>query len=99
MRLLKKTYNRYFGQLDQVLKTKEIVIYRVTNQHGTQWYEVFKYQIHKPDKFNDDFYEAYPSDTSFGLWAWSCSNKKVVEKVLKEHFPDLDPDIYLQYIG
>lgn len=33
-----------------------------------------------------DEYEPYPADDAFSSWAWSCSNKDSLKRVLKEQF-------------
>lgn len=71
----------------QAFKDDELVIYRL-DQGESHWYEVFKRVVHKQDKFHVEDYEAYPSDESFGKWAWSCSDIRSVRKVLGKHFPN-----------
>ena len=47
----------------------------------------------------NDEYEVYPSDESFGAWAWCCSTVKSVEKMLNKHFTIDYADNILQEIA
>lgn len=88
---LKREFSRKGVQFTQVFKNEALCLYQLAKTHidgvTSQWYEIFKRKVMKPDRFHDDEYEAYPSDESFGVWAWCCSDKKIVEKVLKREFP------------
>lgn len=77
----------------QIYKDKALVVYQLDHYYDeygvtTHNYEVFKYTVHTPDKYHNEEYELYPSDSSFGFWAWSCSDEKSVNKILKKHFPN-----------
>lgn len=78
----------------QLFKDDELVIYEITQSFAdgdghSKWYEVFRYRVMPADQYHDDEYELYPkADEYFGLWAWSCSNDKVVNKVLRREFPN-----------
>ena len=66
----------------QKLKTDNAYIYEV-NTGQTIHYEVFKRKVN--NKFNCI---SYPSDKSFGIWAWTClSYEKAIEKL--EHIKTL----------
>lgn len=64
-----------------------VVIYQVNES----LYEIFRYKVSKPDKFHETEYERYPSNESFGVWAWTVPNKDGIRKILIEKF-DLDDD-------
>ena len=95
---LRKTFDikKYKMSFTQMVKTDKVVIYRVTQPHAdgdgvSEWYEVFRYKTTGMNPMSqnydpDETVEAYPSDEAFGLWAWSCSNLGVVEKVLNAKF-------------
>lgn len=93
---LKKEFKKSQGTFTQVFKDERIVVYQVSNKYenGTTviWYEIFKYKVHQPNAYHDDEYEMYPSDESFGSWAWCCSTPKSVEKILKKCFEDVNPN-------
>lgn len=94
MRELKKEFQKWGGEVTfrQVLKTNKVVVY----QCNGRWYELFKYKVCKPNKFIDEEYEKYPSDESFGRWAWHCHDLSSVERVLnerKKYFDISDDDI------
>lgn len=77
-------------QFKQLVKTDEWYIYELSKD-GSVWYEVFKYKLvnlHPLDQEMEiyDKKECYPSDESFGLWAWCCSDWKCVQKVMKREF-------------
>ena len=75
----------------QIYRDEEMALYLVNNEH--EWYyEVFRIKISKPNDFVNDEYERYPGDECFGDWAWCCSNKKSLEKVLKKHFLNIGMD-------
>ena len=81
---LKKEFTKKGIVFKQIFRDDKLAIYSTSFPS----YEVFKIIVHKPDRFHDDEYELYPYDEAFGVWAWSCSNEKVVNKVLKNHFPN-----------
>ena len=84
---LKECFMKRGNKYTQVYRNDDMALYLVDNEH--EWYyEVFKIKVNKPNKYVDDEYEPYPGDESFGVWAWCCSNKKSLEKVLKKHFPN-----------
>lgn len=92
MKELRDVFAKRGIEFKQVIKCKDIVIYALNYAHTpkNKWFEVFKYKTHEKDKYHDDEYERYPSDESFGIWAWSCSNVKCVEKVINKHFPNVN---------
>lgn len=69
-----------------------IVIYKCSNlSYHDEYFEVFRYRIAKPhpyDAENWDMVELYPSDEAFGVWAWSCSDKSSVERIVNKHFEE-----------
>lgn len=84
---LKKNFIKKGVNYEQLFKSQEIVVYKCERTDGTDtYYEVFKYRTKEPDRFHDDVYECYPNDESFGNWAWCCSNKNSVLKVLDNNF-------------
>lgn len=85
---LKECFMKKGSSYTQVYRNNEMALYRVDNEHEC-YVEVFKIKIHKADKYHDDEYERYPGDECFGDWAWCCSNRKSLEKVLKKHFPNI----------
>ena len=84
MKQLKKEFTKKGVNFKQIYKDKDLVIYETEYPS----YEVFKLKTHLPDKYHDDVYEMYPYDEAFGVWAWSCSSKESVKRIIKEHFPD-----------
>jgi len=92
---LKKDFEvkKYRMRHHQLYKDAELVIYEVTQpfiegKGHSKWHEVFRYRVMPPDMYHQDEFEKYPNDEAFGVWAWSCSNDKVVNKVLKREFPN-----------
>ena len=75
----------------QVYRNDDMALYLVDNEHEC-YYEVFRIKISNPNDFVNDEYERYPGDECFGDWAWCCSNKKSLEKVLKKHFLNIGMD-------
>ena len=75
----------------QVYRNDDMALYLVNNEYEC-YYEVFRIKISKPNDFVNDEYERYPGDESFGDWAYCCSNRKSLEKVLKKHFPNIGMD-------
>lgn len=82
-----KNGNRY----TQVYRNDDMALYLVDNEHDW-YYEVFKIKVYKPNKYVNDEYEKYPGDECFGNWAWCCSNRESLERVLKKHFPNIGMD-------
>ena len=76
------------GKYSQVHRNNDMALYLVNNEHGC-YVELFKIRMHKADKYHDDEYERYPGDESFGDWAWCCSNRKSLEKIMKREFPNV----------
>lgn len=102
---LKKKFVRKGSEYNQLYKDDCLVIYSVSRKKADDdtfcsWYEVFRRIVREKDSFHDDEYERLPFDEAFGVWAWSCSNLKVVEKVLKKHFEDcVDNDKILKLLS
>ena len=85
---LKECFMKRGNKYTQIFRDEEMALYLVNNEYDC-YVEVFKIRMHKADKYHDDEYEPYPGDESFGDWAWCCSNRKSLEKVLKKHFPNI----------
>lgn len=90
---LKNEFSKKGFNFVQLFKDDELAIYQLSRQHAdgdgiSKWYEVFKVQVKQPDIYHNDEFEKYPNDEAFGVWAWSCSNEQVVNKVLKREFPN-----------
>lgn len=88
---LKKDFVKWKRHFLQMYKDENIVIYKVSTPHAddegfSSVFEVFRYKTAKPDRFHNDEWECYPSDESFGYWAWCCSNKEVLYKTIKKHW-------------
>ena len=93
---LKETFEKYGDTFTQVEKNETYIIYsRETNGKITS-YEVFDYRV-RP--FNPNSYidrvsieqgytevELYPSDESFGVWAYNPSTWDGVKRVLKREY-------------
>lgn len=89
---LKKEFKKKGIQFTQVYKDGTLAIYRLDEEydngtHGT-WYEAFYVQVRPKSTFYPEPYEKYPRDEDFGTNAWSCSDKRSLERILKENFPD-----------
>lgn len=83
MKELKKQFRKKGELFTQLFKNETVVVYgRGTEKNPIIEFEVFKYKIHKPDIFNTEDYEKYPSDTNFGQWAWSCIDYDAIKYVL-----------------
>lgn len=82
---LKENFKRKGVEYTQLLKTNKTVVYKCKMQDDT-YFEVFKLKTKQADIYHSDTYEAYPSDESFGSWAWCCSNAKSLLSVLNKHF-------------
>lgn len=89
---LKKEFRKKGTKFRQLFKDDDLVIYELSRNgedgNGYHWYEVFRRYVKAADIYHADQFEKYPYDECFGVWAWSCSNEKTVNKVLKEHFPN-----------
>ena len=72
----------------QIYRDEEMALYRVDNEYN-YYVEVFKIRMHKADKYHDDEYERYPGDECFGDWAWCCSTRKSLEKIMNREFPNV----------
>lgn len=88
---LKECFSKRGNSYTQVHRNDDMALYLVDNEH--EWhYEVFRIRVEKPNNFVNDEYEPYPGNECFGAWAWCCSNKKSLEKVLKKHFQNIGMD-------
>lgn len=77
----------------QVFKDNVFAIYEVTQPHAdddceSKWFELWKIVIKQPDIYHNDEYEMVMGDEQFGSNAWSCSNEKHLNKVIKNNFPN-----------
>ena len=88
---LKRDFTKKGVKYHQVWKDSNLIIYRCerTDANDVYW-EVFKPKTHMADRYHNDEYEVYPSDESFGAWAWCCSSKKSIAKILNKHFSQND---------
>lgn len=98
---LKKEFTRGGGfRYRQVFKNHKFAIYECeqTFDNGKTdfFYEIFKILVKKPDMFHNDEYEAYPSDESFGVWAWCCSDYGSVARVFEDNIKE-DMSEYAQF--
>ena len=89
---LKKEFTKKGIEYKQIYKDNALVLYQISRNYTeygitTHNYEIFKYFVRTPDKYHNEEYELYPGDEAFGKWAWYCSDKKSLNKVLKKHFP------------
>ena len=85
---LKECFMKMGKEYTQVYRNDNMALYLVNNEHGC-YVELFKIRMHKADKYHDDEYERYPGDESFGDWAWCCSNRKSLEKIMNREFPNV----------
>ena len=88
---LKERFMKRGKRYTQVYRDDDMALYLVNNKHEC-YYEVFRIKISKPNDFVNDEYERYPGDECFGDWAYCCSNRKSLEKMLKKHFPNIGMD-------
>lgn len=79
---LKKEFGKMGEHFTQLYKDEEIVIYKTTFPSV----EIFRYKVHKPNKFHADEFEQYPSSSVFGDWAWCATSRFHFERILKDHF-------------
>lgn len=79
---LSKKFRKYGEEFTQLYKDDDIVIYKSTLPSV----EVFKYKVSKPDKYHNDIWENYPSDSSFGNWAWCATCREQFDRILSNHF-------------
>ena len=75
-------FRKYGEDFEQLYKDSEIVIYKTTLPS----LEIFKYKVSKPDKYHDDIWEKYPSESSFGSWAWCATCREQFDRILSTHF-------------
>lgn len=77
MKELKKNFTKLGDDFTQVYRENGIAIYRRSNEHYDDLFEVFKIQVghmHPMDKNYDPsvMVEKYPCDEVFGSTAWCC---------------------------
>lgn len=90
IRLLEKEFTKKGIVYCQIERNEEkgYYIYKCERlDYKDTYFEVFKIITQKPnpfakDKEDYDLVEVYPSDNSFGQWAWCCSNMEIVDKVI-----------------
>ena len=90
---LRTQFNRKGITFTLLFKDNTVVLYEATRESNGiigKWFELFKYRIHPKTQFIDDDFEWFPSDETFGQWAWSCSNEQSVLRMVKKHFPFYD---------
>ena len=86
---LKECFMKRGNKYTQVYRNDDMALYLVDNEHGWYYVEVFKIKTHKADKYHDDEYEVYPCDEAFGLYAWCCTTRKSLEKIMNREFPNV----------
>lgn len=79
----------------KVEETKDAYVYKLTfhptpSEYNPTYsvYEVFKKKLRKKLKQEEgdfEYAEKYPSDESFGYWAWSCTTIEHCHKVMREN--------------
>ena len=85
---LKECFMKRGKSYTQVYRNDDMALYLVDNEHE-RYYEVFRIKVNKPNKYVNDEYEKYPGDESFGDWAWCCSTRKSLEKIMNREFPNV----------
>ena len=85
---LKECFMKRSNRFTQVYRNDDMALYLVDNEYD-YYVEVFKIRTHKADRYHDDEYEVYPGDESFGVWAWCCSNRKSLKKIMNREFPNV----------
>lgn len=88
---LEKEIRRKGVNLTQIYRDNKLAIYIARQKHiddddVSEWFEVFKITIEKPNAFYDDDWERYPSDSAFGNWAFSCADAGAVAKAIYKNF-------------
>ena len=86
---LKKTFRKKNREFQQLYRDDKMAIYQITMHlpDGViQFAEIFRLRVHQPDRFYSEAYEQYPSNDSFGNWAWCCSTLPSLKKILKQKF-------------
>lgn len=88
---LEKEIRRKGVDLSQIYRDDKLAIYVARQKHVdddgfSEWFEVFKITVEKPNAFYDDDWERYPSDKLFGLSAFSCADASCVAKVIYNNF-------------
>ena len=85
---LKECFMKRGKSYTQVYRNDDMALYLVDNEHE-RYYEVFRIKVNKPNKYVNDEYEKYPGDECFGDWAWCCSTRKSLEKIMNREFPNV----------
>ena len=88
---LEKEIRRKGVDLSQIYRDDKLAIYVARQKHidddsFSEWFEVFKITVLDGDRFRDEEFELYPSDSAFGNWAWSCADCSTVAKVIHNNF-------------
>jgi len=88
---LEKEIRRKGVNLSQIYRDDKLAIYAAKQKHldddgFSEWFEVFKITVLDGDRFRDEEFELYPSDSAFGNWAFSCADAGCVAKVLFKNF-------------
>ncbi|MBO7734395.1 MAG: hypothetical protein J6S67_17655 [Methanobrevibacter sp.] len=88
---LEKEIRRKGVDLSQIYRDDKLAIYVARQKHVdddgfSEWFEVFKITVLDGDRFRDEEFELYPSDSAFGNWAWSCADCGTVAKVIYKNF-------------
>lgn len=88
---LEKEIRRKGANLTQIYRDNKLAIYVASQKHldddgYSEWYEVFKITVLDGDRFRDEEFELYPSDSAFGNWAFSCADTGCVAKAIHKNF-------------
>lgn len=87
---LSDKFSRSGYEFEKIRESENYYIYKKTDEEGISYFEVFEKKTIKKmidfEKrlFSDDMTERYPSDESFGVWAWCFkSNDKALKKFVE----------------
>lgn len=81
---LKKNFSKYGDEFTQLYKKNGIAIYRRSNEHYDDVFEIFKIRVSKQDMYHEDMYERYPQEEAFGNWAWCAHGIHQLYAVLRQ---------------
>ena len=78
----------------QVKRTANALLYKLKNQDGHEYFEVFQRKTQKPfslwskgtnpQEYKYPAKEKYPNDEAFGIWAWTYNLPKLAMEKFEE---------------
>lgn len=87
---LQKNFEKKGVNYRRLYRKDGFMIYICTDiEFGYSYFEVFEKRMAKPHPLSGkdyDYVELYPTDNSFGLWAYTCKTADELVQIVRNHY-------------